>query len=151
MDRLTPEERRENMRRIKDRNSKPEIFVRHILFQKGFRYRINYKKLPGKPDIVFPSRKLAIFIHGCFWHLHPGCPEGRIPSSNVEYWQKKLQRNVERDRQNQYQLKELGWRVEVIWECETGKRAQLDGRLNKIFETVPPSLCNVAEDQADYD
>ena len=76
MDRLTPEERRENMRRIKDRNSKPEILVRHILFQKGFRYRINYKKLPGKPDIVFPSRKLAIFIHGCFWHLHPGCPEG---------------------------------------------------------------------------
>lgn len=151
MDRLTPEERKENMRRIRDRNSRPELIVRQMLFRQGYRYRINYKKLPGKPDIVFPGRKLAIFVHGCFWHLHPECAEGRVPSSNVEYWRHKLQRNVERDQQNLIQLREMGWRTEVIWECETKKPLRLEARLQTIFQEIALKSEKVAEKQANYE
>ena len=119
-DPLNPSRRSENMRRIKSRNTKPELTVRRLLHSLGYRYRLHAKELPGKPDIVFRGRKKAIFVHGCFWHQHEQCREGRLPGTRPEYWVPKLGRNVERDRSNSAQLVEAGWQFLIIWECETG-------------------------------
>src|SRR3954453_9489446 len=108
MDRLTPERRSENMRRIKSKDMKPELLVRRLVFGLGYRYRLHRKDLPGKPDLVFPGRKKVIFVHGCFWHQHPDCREGRPPRSNITYWKPKLARNVERDMQALATLKDTG-------------------------------------------
>lgn len=106
------------MQSVKSKNTKPEIIVRRLLHSLGYRYRLHRKDLPGKPDIVFPGRKKAILVHGCFWHWH-GCAKGQLPKSRLEYWQPKLAKNVERDRTKQEQLESLGWRVLVVWQCET--------------------------------
>lgn len=109
------------MRAVKSKGTKPELKVRKLLHHAGYRYRLHRKDLPGNPDIVFPRRCAAIFIHGCFWHQHPGCRHADRPSSNNEYWTKKLNRNVERDERNIASLREMGWKALVLWECELKK------------------------------
>ena len=123
------------MSHIRSTNSKPEEKVRKYLFSKGFRYRKNDKRYPGKPDIVLPRYKTVIFINGCFWHKHD-CPRFVWPSSNEEYWRPKISRNVERDRQVQLLLKEQGWNVIVIWECQLKKKefqATMELLVNEIL------------------
>ena len=107
-----------NMSRIKGKNTKPEEIVRTYLFSKGFRYRKNDKKLPGTPDIVLPKYKTVIFVNGCFWHGHKDCRYFVIPKTNTDFWLNKINTNVERDKHKQEALKELGWNVIVVWECE---------------------------------
>ena len=99
-------------------NTKPELLVRRTLFRLGYRYRLHRNDLPGKPDIVFPSRRALIQVHGCFWHQHNGCSLGTMPRTNIPYWSAKLARNVARDRQSIEALEALGWRVLVVWECQ---------------------------------
>lgn len=119
----TPEQRRYNMSRIRSKNTKPEELVRKYLFSKGFRYRKNDARLPGKPDIVLPKYKTVIFVNGCFWHKHD-CPRFVWPSSNQEYWIPKIQHNVERDKKNIEALNILGWTVITVWECELKKKVR---------------------------
>ena len=118
MDNLDAERRSENMRRIRSKNTKPEVLLRSLLHKAGYRFRIHRKGLPGKPDIVFPGCRKVIFVHGCFWHQHQDCREGRMPGSRQDYWRPKLVRNIERGAQNIQQLQAAGWDVMVIWECE---------------------------------
>jgi len=120
-DKLTKERRSENMRRIRDRDTKPEMIVRRMVYGMGYRYRLRRRDLPGKPDLVFGPRRKVIFVHGCFWHQHElaDCLDGRRPKSNTDYWDAKLKRNVERDNENRTALETDGWEVLVIWECET--------------------------------
>lgn len=121
MDIHSKEVRSYNMSRIKGKNSKPEVLVRKYLFSEGFRYRINYKKLIGHPDIVLPKYRTAIFINGCFWHAHEGCPKFVFPKSNTEFWKTKFEQNKVRDEHQYNQLKNSGWQVIVIWTCQLTK------------------------------
>lgn len=118
MDTLTPRERSERMSRIRGKDSSPEMQLRRLLHGMGFRYRLHVKGLPGKPDLVFPSRRAVIFMHGCYWHRHNGCKLARLPKSNLNFWKGKLEENKRRDAVNRKRLKALGWRVLVVWECE---------------------------------
>jgi len=120
MDIVTPEKRSEMMSRIRGQNTKPELLVRSLLHQSGYRFRLHRSDLPGKPDIVLPKYNLVIFVNGCFWHRHPDCSKAYTPKSRVEYWKARFEENVERDRRNIIQLQNLGWIVITIWECETG-------------------------------
>lgn len=123
-----------NMSRIRSTNSKPEEIVRKYLFSQGFRYRKNVRKLAGCPDIVLPKYRTIIFVNGCFWHKHD-CPRFVWPSSNQEYWIPKIQRNVDRDQRNISELRNLGWNVIIIWECEL-KKAVRDERLHRLVEEI---------------
>lgn len=116
------------MQSVKSKNTGPELVVRRLLHGMGYRYRLHRGDLPGKPDIVFVSRRKAIFVHGCFWHGHD-CPKGRLPKSRLDYWQSKLDKNMVRDRTKTEQLKSLGWSVLVIWQCETVDTEALAVRL----------------------
>ena len=120
IDTVSKERRSEIMSRIRSSGMKPEMIVRRMTHAMGYRYRLHNKKLPGTPDLVFPSRRKAIFVHGCFWHQHsdPSCKKARIPKSNRDYWVSKFERNVVRDAESQSSLVEMGWSVLVIWECE---------------------------------
>ena len=120
------------MSRVKGRDTKPEIAVRKILHNWGFRFRLHDKKLPGKPDIVLPRFKRVIFVHGCFWHGHPGCNRSKLPSSNISFWQAKIAANMERDIRNIEALKALGWETLVIWSCE--KKEQLEDKLKRFMD-----------------
>ena len=123
------------MSKIGGKNTKPEILVRKFLFSKGFRYRINVKTLPGKPDIVLPKYKTVIFVNGCFWHGH-NCKKGKLPSSNTDFWRGKVSNNKLRDDKNSDLLIKLGWKVIIIWQCEISK---IDNRikiLNKLLEDI---------------
>lgn len=133
-DNHTKEQRSYNMSRIRSKNNAPEEKVRKFLFSKGFRYRKNDKNLPGCPDIVLPKYKTVIFVNGCFWHKH-NCKRFVWPSSNEEYWKKKILRNVERDELNIKGLKELGWKVLVVWECEL-KKVAIDKRLETLVDEI---------------
>ena len=133
-DNHTKEQRSYNMSRIRSKNNAPEEKVRKFLFSKGFRYRKNDKKLPGCPDIVLPKYKTVIFVNGCFWHKH-NCKRFVWPSSNEDYWKKKILRNVERDEINIKELKDLGWKVLVVWECEL-KKATIDKRLETLVDEI---------------
>lgn len=113
------------MSRIRSKNTKPEKLLRSALHQLGYRFRIHKKELPGKPDIVLPKFKTVIFVHGCFWHYHQNCPEGRIPNTNSKFWEEKLYKNVEKDKRHQKNCKELGWNVLVVWECEVENNLEL--------------------------
>lgn len=117
---LSAETRSRIMRSVRSKNTKPEQFVRKALFAVGYRYRIHSAKLPGKPDVVFAGRKKVIFVHGCFWHQHPSasCSSTGLPTSNTAYWEPKLRRNAARDLENVAKLKKLGWKVQIVWECE---------------------------------
>jgi len=138
MDRITPERRSANMARIRGKDTKPEMVVRRLLHSMGYRYRLHRKDLPGKPDVVFASRKAVIFIHGCFWHQHPSptCRKSILPTTRRDFWEAKLKRNVERDAQHILHLEEMGYRVLVVWECELAYLQELRQRLvwflNKI-------------------
>lgn len=120
-DSISPDHRSWNMSRIKGKDTKIEVEVRRYLFSKGFRFRKNDKRFPGKPDVVLPKYKTVIFINGCFWHMHEGCKFGRLPKSNIEYWEKKLSKNVDNDKKHTQQLIEMGWHPITIWECELRK------------------------------
>ena len=130
MDSLSREKRSWNMAQIKSKDTKIEVSVRKYLFAKGFRYRKNDKKLPGKPDMVFPKYKTVIFVNGCFWHMHEGCKYGRLPKSNTEYWKEKLERNVKNDFIHHRQLQDMGWDVIVLWECELKK--DFEGIMDRV-------------------
>ena len=117
-DKLTPEKRSWNMSRIKGKDTKIEVEVRKYLFSKGYRFRKNDKRYPGKPDIVLPKYHVAIFVHGCFWHRHEGCKDATTPKTRTEFWFEKFDKNVKNDQIKQEKLRELGWKVIVIWECE---------------------------------
>lgn len=130
----SPEKRSYNMSRIHAKGTKPEETVRKYLFSKGFRYRKNGPRLPGKPDIVLPKYKTVVFVNGCFWHRHEGCKYFVWPKNNAEFWRKKIMSNVERDNRNYSELKEKGWSVVVIWECE------LKDRRSETLSSVAKSL-----------
>ena len=127
-DKITPERRSANMARIRGKDTKPEIALRSALHRQGYRFRKHVKALPGKPDIVFPGRRKVIFVHGCFWHLHPdpNCKDARIPKSRETYWAPKLARNVERDAQQIAELESGGWNVLIVWECQATNSATLE-------------------------
>lgn len=138
MDRFSSEQRHYNMSLIHGKDTKPEILVRKYLFSRGLRFRKNDKRLPGHPDIVFPKYKTVVFIHGCFWHGHKGCKYFVMPKSNVEFWQNKIQTNIERDAVITNKLETLGWTILVVWECElkTKTREQVLSNLYKKITTV---------------
>ncbi|MGN1189885.1 MAG: very short patch repair endonuclease [Candidatus Ornithospirochaeta sp.] len=131
MDVLTKEERRHTMQAIKGKNTKPEMIVRSYLFKKGLRYRVNVKKLPGTPDIVLKKWRCVVFVNGCFWHGHNGC--FILPQTNTEFWKNKIERNINRDRENIHKLEAMGWRVIVVWECEIRKKERRKERLDELY------------------
>lgn len=133
-DNHTKEVRSRNMSHIRSTNTKPEEKVRKYLFSKGFRYRKNVRSLPGCPDLVLPKYRSVIFVNGCFWHKHD-CPRFVWPSSNQEYWIPKITRNVERDAKNQQTLKEMGWQIITVWECEL-KKANFQETMDKLIEDL---------------
>lgn len=138
-DRLSVESRSRIMRAIRDKNTKPEKIVRRLLFSEGYRYRLNYKRLPGKPDLAFPSRRKVILVHGCFWHQHSAknCPIRVVPSTNEDYWTPKLLRNRARDTENIEALQALGWRSLVVWECDLRLNLKASFRRMKRFLGPP--------------
>ena len=128
------------MSRIRSKNTEPEMIVRRLLHAMGVRYRLHRDALPGKPDIVLGSRRLVIFVHGCFWHRHPGCRGATMPAANRDFWQAKLEGNAARDLLHRAALRKLGWRVAVIWECETRQPEKLARRLARLTGSVLPAL-----------
>lgn len=133
-DNHTKEQRSYNMSRIRSNDTKPEEYVRRALFAKGFRYRKNDKRLPGKPDIVLPKYKTVIFVNGCFWHMHD-CPSFVWPKSRPDYWKPKLLRNSERDQQHYSELEAMGWKVLVVWECQL-RKPQFDSTMNQLTRNI---------------
>jgi DNA mismatch endonuclease, patch repair protein len=134
-DSLSPARRSANMAAIKSKDTTPELAVRRIVCALGYRYHLNRRDLPGKPDLVFGPRRKVIFVHGCFWHMHPkaNCLDARAPKSNTHYWSPKLARNVARDGQNARTLRALGWRVLVVWDCETKDERRITARIAKFL------------------
>ena len=133
-DTLTPEERSKRMSLIRGTGTVPEMKLRCLVHRMGFRYRLHVKELPGKPDLVFPSKRAIIFMHGCFWHRHSDCKLARLPKSKREFWEPKLEANKKRDLLNQQRLKFLGWRVLVVWECEMADADQLSVIIRKFLQ-----------------
>ena len=132
-DTLTPERRSDNMSRVKGRNTKPELLIRSLAHRLGYRFRLHRTDLPGKPDLVFPGRRAVIFVHGCFWHGHT-CKRGSLkPKTNAAFWVAKLGRNIERDSAQIRQLKGMGWRALIIWECEIKNERKVATRINKFL------------------
>ena len=136
MDTLTPEQRHKNMQHIRSKDTAPEIITRKFLFGKGFRYRKNDSRLPGHPDIVLPKYRTVVFIHGCFWHRHPGCSKASVPTNNREFWQRKFENNIKRDIIVKEQLNEMGWHVIVIWECEISTKKKREERLEYLVREI---------------
>lgn len=136
---FSKEQRSYIMAKVKNRNTKPEILVRKYLFSHGFRYRLNVKKLSGKPDIVLSKYKTTIFVNGCFWHGHQNCPNATLPQTNIEYWHDKIQKNITRDKIEQNKLKEEGWNVIIIWECQLKKRNR-EETLSRLVEKLKSSI-----------
>jgi DNA mismatch endonuclease (patch repair protein) len=132
-DRLTPAERSDHMRRIRKRDTSPEMIVRRIAHSLGYRFRLHRPDLPGTPDLVFPRLHKAILVYGCFWHQHSGCSLARQPKSRLDYWLPKLQRNVARDLDSRQKMELLGWQCMVVWECQTGDRQKLKRRLEQFL------------------
>lgn len=131
-------ERRALMARVRREHTEPELVVRRLLYRLGYRYRLHRRDLPGTPDVCFPGRKKAIFVHGCFWHRHPGCRRASTPKTRTSFWSEKFAQNVARDRRKLAELRRLGWHTLVIWECETENPAELIGVLSAFLsgETV---------------
>ncbi|URN50011.1 very short patch repair endonuclease [Methanobrevibacter sp. TLL-48-HuF1] len=136
---FSKEVRSYNMSRIRSKDTKPEILVRSYLFSKGLRFRKNDKRYPGSPDVVLPKYKTIVFVHGCFWHLHEGCKYAAMPKSNVEFWEKKLYGNKERDERNKKELEELGWKVITVWECEL-KKDKIEQTLARLYTQITSEL-----------
>lgn len=132
---VDPATRSRMMAGIRGKNTRPERIVRSFLHLRGFRFRLHRKDLPGRPDIVLPKYRTAIQVHGCFWHRHPGCRFATTPSSNAEFWQAKFAENVDRDARHEAALRQLGWRVLTVWECEVGSPEFLE----ELVKTIDPS------------
>lgn len=133
MDTLSPKERSVRMALIRARDTKPEISVRRLVHGMGFRYRLHVRSLPGAPDLVFRRLRRVIFVHGCFWHRHLGCPLCRLPKSRLEFWWPKLEQNRLRDLKHQRALRQMGWRWLVVWECEITRIAKLERKLKRFL------------------
>jgi len=136
VDRISPEHRSWNMSRIRGADTRPEIAVRSLLHRMGYRFSLHRKDLPGKPDIVLPKHKTVIFVHGCYWHRHPRCQFAYTPKSRIDFWQKKFDDNVARDKRNLRDLKKLGWHVATVWECETKSKGKLEEKIRSSFENI---------------
>lgn len=132
MDNLTPAERSRQMSLVRSKNTKPEMLVRHLLYELGYRYRLHRSDLPGRPDLVFPSRKKIIFVHGCFWHAH-NCRLGRMPKSRLGYWKNKIKRNRERDAVTVRRLRGMHWKCLVLWECQLRDVNALSHRVDRFL------------------
>lgn len=133
LDPLSVPERSVRMAGIHSRHTKPELVVRRLVFAMGYRYRLHRKTLPGTPDLVFPSRRKVIFVHGCFWHLH-GCQTYRLPRSRRDYWLPKLEANKKRDELNQDELRRMGWKVLTLWQCELRDAESLAQKIQHFLE-----------------
>jgi DNA mismatch endonuclease (patch repair protein) len=133
-DKISKERRSANMRAVRSRNTKPEIRVRQIAHGLGYRFRLNRRELPGRPDIAFPGRRKVVFVHGCFWHQHKGCRRASLPQSNYNFWRAKLAHNVERDAEQLVAIRKLGWRALVVWECEIKNERRLAARLCRFLQ-----------------
>lgn len=133
MDTLTVAQRSERMSRIRSKDTRPEILVRRALHRLGYRYRLHRRDLPGVPDIVFPSRKKVIFVHGCFWHGHAGCNVANVPKSRRAYWLEKFARNKKRDQENIRKLRRAGWDVFVVWECQIKAIDRIEAKAVKFL------------------
>lgn len=138
-DRLTKERRSWNMSRIRGKDTAPERVVRSLLHRMGYRFRLHGKKLPARPDVVLPKHKTVVFVHGCFWHRHRKCKNCTTPTNRRGWWVQKLEGNVARDKVTRHALRKLGWKVLVVWGCETEK-ADFPGRLERRLARVPPLL-----------
>ena len=164
-DKLTPEQRHKCMASIRSRNTKPEVLVRKFLFAHGYRFRINVKRLPGTPDIVLPKYRTCIFVNGCFWHGHEDCKYFVLPKSNTEFWQAKIERNRRRDLDRRIRLRDMGWHVIQIWECQLKPKVREENlcglllALNRImllnyqakpYSVKETSLGMVAEERTEY-
>lgn len=134
-DKFSKEKRSEIMSKISGKDTKPEILVRKFLFARGFRFRKNVKALPGKPDIVLPKYKTVIFVHGCFWHGHI-CKSGKLPETNKEFWREKIKINIIRDTSNIKKLKDLGWFVDIIWQCELKNKISQENSLSLLASEI---------------
>jgi DNA mismatch endonuclease, patch repair protein len=134
MDNLSPAERSACMSRIRGKNTKPELLVRSVLHRAGYRFRLHRRDLPGAPDIVFPSRRKVIFVHGCFWHGH-SCGKGALPTSRADFWRNKIEATKKRDRSSAAKLRVAGWQSFVLWECELRDREGWEARLTKFLNT----------------
>lgn len=133
-DTVSRSKRKEMMSKVKRKNTKPEVAVRKLLHRSGYRFRLHSKKLPGTPDTVLPKYKSVIFVHGCFWHQHEECRKARRPTSNVEFWNEKLDKNIERDKCKETELKDLGWKVLTIWDCEIKDENSLIKKIKKFLK-----------------
>ena len=133
-DTVTPAQRSRIMAQVKGKNTKPELSVRSLLHRLGYRFRLHRKDLPGSPDIVLPRHRKVIFVHGCFWHGHESCRRGTRPISNVDFWNAKIDRNIERDRLARHSLEEAGWQVITVWQCELKDLSMLQSRLSKCLD-----------------
>ena len=164
-DRLTTEQRHRNMAAIRAKDTKPELLVRKFLWSRGFRYRLNHSRLPGKPDIVLRRYRTCIFINGCFWHGHDGCRYFVMPKSNTDFWKAKIDRNKERDSETQRKLASMGWHCITIWECQLKPKVRdatldsLEYTMSHIFlkdhsiksyEMPEEEVQIAAEDEAEY-
>jgi DNA mismatch endonuclease, patch repair protein len=134
VDHIDPAKRSLNMAAIRSKHTAPELVVRKIVYGLGYRYRLHWKKLPGKPDLVFPGKRKAIFVHGCFWHGHE-CIRGRLPSTNLDFWQQKIGKNKERDSRMQDQLESQGWNVLIIWQCRLKDTSELKQTIVRFLTT----------------
>lgn len=134
MDTVTPQRRSEIMSRVRGEGTRPELAVRRLVHGLGYRYRLHAKRLPGRPDLVLARHRKVIFVHGCFWHRHPGCPLSRTPKSRVEFWRAKLDGNRERDLRKQRELRDLGWASLVVWECELNDLDSVAERVTRFLE-----------------
>ena len=137
VDHLDPVGRSRNMSRIRSTNTKAELIVRQAAHALGYRFRLYREELPGRPDPVFPSRRVVLFVNGCFWHRHALCRRASTPKSHTDFWEKKFRRTVERDERAAAALKALGWRVSVIWECQTLRRNEVERLLRKNVGRYP--------------
>ena len=144
---LSKEQRHQCMSNIRGKNTKPELIVRKFLFSKGLRFRLHRKDLPGSPDIVLPKYKTVVFINGCFWHGHDGCKYYRLPKSNVEFWKSKITNNKNRDVLNEIKLKELGWKVIRIWECEIRRVQDRNQSLERLYNQIVIKATRYNENQ----
>jgi len=136
MDTLSPSERSDLMRRIRGRDTGPERMVRSCVHRLGYRFRLHDGRLPGTPDIVLPRLRMVILVHGCFWHRHAGCRYAYTPKSRRAFWEKKFADNVARDERDLHALKQAGWRVAVVWECETRDKSRLRQRLRRLLKAA---------------
>ena len=139
-----PISRSENMSRIRSKNTRPELAVRKVFWAAGLRYRLHDNRLPGRPDLILPGRCTVVFVHGCFWHCHEGCSNFRIPKTRTEWWAAKLARNKARDAEVREQLMAKGWEVVVIWECETGSPAAIEGYVDVVLNRIDSAAMSSA-------